>query len=68
VKEQIKKKMNKKIEYGGMTKFEAKATMKKANNNLNQTNIKYSKSANFFREMSKDKSRKPNPNLNKLKV
>jgi hypothetical protein len=64
----MKKKMNKKIEYGGMSKFEAKAVMKKTNNNLNATNIKYSKSANFFREMGKDKDRKPNPNINKLKV
>lgn len=48
VKEQMKKKLNKKIEYGGVTKFEAKAIAKKTKNNLNPTNIKYSKSANFF--------------------
>lgn len=34
-KEQSKKKLNKKIEYGGLTKFEAKAIAKKNKNNLN---------------------------------
>ena len=60
--------MNKKIEYGGMTKFEAKALTKGKKNNLNTTNVKYNKSANFFGEMNKDKSKKPNPNISKLKV
>lgn len=47
-KEVAKKKLNKKIEYGGMTKFEAKAMTKTNKNNLNTTNVKYNKSANFF--------------------
>jgi hypothetical protein len=68
VKEASRKKMNKKIEYGGMTKFEAKAITKTKKNNLNATNVKYNKSANFFGEMNKDKSKKPNPNISKLKV
>lgn len=51
-----------------MTKFEAKAIMKTKKNNLNTTNVKYNKSANFFGEMNKDKSKKPNPNISKLKV
>ena len=68
-KQQIKKKMNKKIEFGGLTKFEAKAIAKKNKNNMNpETNIKFNKSARFFEEMNKDKSRKPNPNINKLKI
>ncbi len=51
-----------------MTKFEAKAIAKKAKNNLNQTNIKYNKSSKFFDEMNKDKNKKPNPNINKMKM
>lgn len=67
-KEQDKKKLNKKIEYGGITKFQAKAAALKAKNNLNQTNIKYNKSANFFSEMNNDKTKKPNANLSKMKI
>ena len=37
-----------------MTKYEAKANSKAKKVNLNQNNIKYNKSANFFREMNKD--------------
>jgi len=48
-KEQDRKKLNKKIEYGGVTKFEAKAMTKRATNNkLNKDPIKYNKSSNFF--------------------
>jgi hypothetical protein len=47
-KEVTRKKLNKKIEYGGMTKFEAKTVSKTKKNNLNTTNVKYNKSANFF--------------------
>lgn len=67
-KEQTKKKLNKKIEYGGMTKFQAKAMAQRAKNNLNKDNVKYNKSANFFAQMNKEKKGKPNPNLGKLKI
>ena len=43
--------------------------MKKGNkNNLQKDNIKYNKSANFFSNMNKDKTGKPNPHLGKLKM
>ena len=51
-----------------MTKYESNALIKTKKNNLNPTNVKYNKSANFFGEMNKDKSKKPNPNISKLKV
>lgn len=51
-----------------MTKFEAKASAKTKKNNLNTTNVKYNQSAKFFGEMNNDKSKKPNPNISKLKV
>ena len=60
--------MNKKIEYGGMTKFEARAMQKGAKNNLGKDNVKYNKSANFFSSMNEGKKGKPNPNINKLKI
>jgi hypothetical protein len=41
----------------------------RAKNNLNQDNVKYNKSANFFAEMNKEKKGgKPNPNISKLKI
>jgi len=41
--------LNKKIEYGGLTKFEAKAIAKRNKNNLNsETKVKFNKSARFF--------------------
>ncbi len=49
----MKKKLNKKIQYGGVTKFEAKALAIKAKNNLNPSNVKFNKSANFFGQMNK---------------
>ena len=60
--------MNKKIEYGGMTKYEAKAVKKGAKNNLNKDPIKYNKSGTFFSSMNQEKKGKPNPNINKLKI
>lgn len=65
-KEADRKRVNKKIEYGGMTKFEAKAKARGKKNSLASSTVKYNKSANFFGEMNRDKSRKPNPNLSKL--
>jgi hypothetical protein len=43
-KEQTRKKVNKQIEYGGMTKFQAKA-MTKVKQNLKKDPVKYNKSA-----------------------
>ena len=60
--------MNKKIEYGGMTKSEAKAMMKRNSNAKASSSLKYNKSNNFFAEMNKEKSKKPNPNLGKLRL
>ena len=68
-KEVSKKKLNKKIEYGGMTKFEAKAIKKGAkNNSLNRDPVKYNQSTNFFSSMNQEKKGKPNPNMGKLKI
>ena len=68
-KEVMKKKLNKKIEYGGMTKYEAKAIKKGAkNNHLNKDPVKYNKSTNFFSSMNQEKKGKPNPNMGKLKM
>ena len=67
-KEQARKKLNKKIEYGGMTKFEAKALKKGSKNNMNKDPVKYNKSANFFSSMNQEKKGKPNPNINKIKI
>ncbi len=64
----MRKKLNKKIEFGGMTKHEAKAALLKNKNSLNKDNVKYNKSSNFFAEMNKEKKGKPNPNIGKLKI
>ena len=67
-KEVDRKKLNKKIEYGGMTKFAAKVMNKKAKNNLSGDHVKYNKSGNFFGQLNKDKKGKPNPNIKKMKI
>lgn len=68
-KEQDKKKMNRVIEYGGMTKQEAEARKKIAKTKAAATG-KFNKSNNFFSKLNnKDaKPGKPNPNLSKLKI
>ena len=68
-KEQDRKKMNKLIEYGGMTKKEAEARKKIAKTKNNVT-IKYNKSNKFFDKLNTKDSKpgKPNPNLNKIKI
>lgn len=68
-KEQDKKKMNKLIEYGGMTKQEAEARKKIAKTKTGAT-MKYNKSNKFFDKLNSKNAKpgKPNPNLNKLKI
>ena len=68
-KEQDKKKMNKLIEYGGMTKKEAEAR-KKIAKTKNNAIVKYNKSNKFFDRLNTKDSKpgKPNANLNKLKI
>lgn len=68
-KEQDKKKTNRSIEYGGLTKYEAEARKKIAKSKSNAHSIKFNKSASFFKSINnKDKAGKPNPNLSKLKI
>jgi hypothetical protein len=71
-KEQIKKKLNKKIEYGGTTKFLAQAKQKAQMNNkplkVDGVNMKYNKSASFFKNINENKRGKPNPDISKMKI
>lgn len=68
-KEQDKKKTNRLIEYGGVTKHEAEARKKIAKTKLNAA-VKYDKSNKFFDRLNNRDSKpgKPNPNLSKLKI
>ena len=69
-KEVDRKKMNRSIEYGGITKFEAEARKKITKTKMSSSNVKYSKSNSFFSNINNKsaKAGKPNPNLSKLKV
>ncbi len=51
-----------------MTKYEAQARQKILKNKQNAPNIKYNKSASFFKSMNEKASAKPNPNINKMKI
>ena len=65
----MQKKANRKIEYGGMTKFEAQAKKKIAKNRQNSSvNVKFNKSASFFKNMNEKSGSKPNPNLRRMKI
>ena len=52
----MKKKLNKKIEYGGTTKFLAQTKQKAMMNNkplkVDGVNMKYNKSASFFKNIN----------------
>ena len=71
-KEQTKKKLNKVIEYGGITKFEAQAKKKAQMNNkplkIDGVNMKYNKSSSFFKNINENKGGKPNPDISKMKI
>ena len=68
-KEQARKKLNRKIEYGGVTKTQAKAMLKRNANAVASSSTKFNKSNKFFAEMNQGgKSKKPNPNLGRLKL
>ena len=68
----MKKNLNKKIEYGGTTKFLAQAKQKALANSkqlkVDSSNMKYNKSGDFFKNLNAKKDGKPNPNLSKMKI
>lgn len=71
-KERDAKRMNRSIEFGGQTKFEAEARKKIAKNAKTGKKVKYSQSSQFFGALQANtagsKSSKPNPNLNRMKM
>lgn len=67
-KEQLRKKLNNKIAYGGITKFEAQTRKKILANVEDTAGGKYNKSARFFQAMNEQGSGKPNPDLGKARI
>ncbi len=72
-KEEVKRKMNKNIEYGGITKAEAKATLKALSNRnrgKNEVLKDYSKSKGVFEQLNEKKSGRKTGgvSLNKYKM